>query len=53
MWSQKEFSPPGGRYLGAEIPVFTWKGYTTPFIGVELHLLALQMLAFNYINSDT
>ena len=51
--SKKKIPPPGGRYLRAEIPVFTLKGYTTPFVCLELHLLALQMLAFNYINDHT
>ena len=53
VWSQKKIPPAGGQYLGAEIPVFTLKGYATPFVCLELHLIALQMLPFNYINNYT
>ena len=50
---KRKFPPAGGQYLGAEIPVFTLKGYATPFVCLELHLIALQMLPFNYINNYT
>ena len=43
----------GGRYLGAEIAVFTLKGYTTPFKDIELHLVTPHCPAFNCINTFT